>query len=307
LRWGRPVLQGRTEAAGALHPLVTVCVPHYNLGAHLPAALTSLEQQTYRALEVLVIDDGSADPASRAVFEEMRQRHPSFRFLQQDNAGIGATRNRGLREAAGAYFLPVDADNVSRPDMVECFVRAIERRPDVAALTCYFLAFECDEDITAEAFSFACRPTGGPHLLACLRNVYGDANAIFRVEALRAVGGYEEDRGTSFEDWELFVKLVHAGHAVDVLPEALFYYRHRPGGFSRVTDAHANQARVLRQFAGLERLPAPERALLWQALVGTQMRAEHQEACLRSRRHRLADGVYELGRLAARGLRALTR
>src|SRR5262249_31408807 len=103
-------------------PLVTVCIPYYNLAAHLPRTLASLAEQTYPHLEVLVIDDGSTDPAARAVFDQMNDRFSRFRFLRQPNAGIGATRNRGLAEARGDYFLPVDADNVTRPDMVERFV-----------------------------------------------------------------------------------------------------------------------------------------------------------------------------------------
>ena len=53
---------------------------------------------------------------------------------------------------------------------------------------------------------------GGPHVLSCFENVYGDTNAILRTSALRAVGGYENDRGSPWEDWMTFVKLYNAGH-----------------------------------------------------------------------------------------------
>ena len=258
-------------------PLVTVSIAHYNLGRYLPDALASLAAQTYPNLEVLVIDDGSTDAASVAVFREMQAKYPRFRFLTQANAGIGATRNRGLREARGEYFIPMDADNVTRPDMVERLVAGMRRNPDVSALTCYFLAFREDRDLAREDFRYAYRPTGGPHVLASLRNVYGDANAIFRTEHFRAVGGYETDRDTSNEDWEAFVKLVNAGYRIDVLPEHLFYYRHLDGGFSRVTNRYRNHRRVLRQFFEAERLPVAERVALWTALVGCQQRLEQLE------------------------------
>src|SRR5262249_55595604 len=159
---------------------------HYNLGRYLPQTLAALARQTYCNLDVLVIDDGSTDQASIAVFDRMRTLYPRFRFLRQDNAGIGATRNRGLPEARGVYFIPVDADNVSRPDMVERFVSAIQWNPDVHALSCYFLAFRERDDLSRQEFAYAYRATGGPHALASIRNVYGDANGIFRTEALRA-------------------------------------------------------------------------------------------------------------------------
>ncbi|MGL4551549.1 MAG: glycosyltransferase family 2 protein, partial [Gemmataceae bacterium] len=255
---------------GAGTPLVTVVVPFYNLGEFLPEALASLAGQTYAALEVIVIDDGSTDPASAAVFDRMRVCHPAFRFERQPNQGIGATRNAGLHAGRGEYFLPFDADNVARPDLVERYVRAMGRMPEAAALTCDFLAFEHADDIARGRFLYSCRPTGGPFVLAAAQNVYGDACALFRRQALLEVGGFETDRDTSFEDWELFVKMVGRGLTVDVVPEPLFYYRHRAAGFSRATDGFANHQRVLRQFAAASGLPRHERELFGPALAGLE-------------------------------------
>lgn len=277
--------------AGDARPLVTAVVPHYNLGRYLPETLASLAAQTYRNLEVLVIDDGSTDQPSLDVFAQMQSLYPQYRFLRQTNAGIGATRNRGLREANGEYFIPVDADNVARPDMVERLTAAIRRNAGAGAMTCYFLAFEDGFSPTSGPYLYAHRPTGGPHALACIRNVYGDGNAIFRTSAFRAVGGYETDRDASFEDWEAFVKLVHAGHGVGVVPDYLFYYRHREAGFSRVTDDYRNRQRVLRQFMHLECLPPAERAVLWNALFGFHRRADQLRELMR---YRVADRLYGL-------------
>lgn len=289
-------------------PLVTVGIAHYNLGPYLPAALETLAAQTYHNLEVIVIDDGSTDRASLDTLVQMETRYPQWRFLRQPNAGIGATRNRCLAEARGDFFIPVDADNLARPDMVERFVRAILRGPDLSAMTCYFLAFEGDGTGTPDTFLYANRPTGGPHALACIRNVYGDANAIFRTADFRAVGGYETDRGTSCEDWEAFVKLVHAGKRLGVVPDHLFYYRHRAGGFSRVTNWFANHQRVLRQFKQIDHLPPAEGAVLWAALLGFQQHAVQLAERQKCRRYRLADrlhGVFAGVPSAARKLKQL--
>lgn len=270
-------------------PLVTVCVPYFNLGQYLPETLASLAAQTYSAIEVIVIDDGSTDTSSRAVFKDMQERYSRFQFHRHENAGIGATRNRGLALARGDYFVPMDADNIARPDMIERFVQAIRQRPDVAVLTCYFLAFATSADLERGKFLHAYRPTGGPHILACLRNVYGDATAIYRTAALRAIGGWETDRGTSFEDWEAFVKLVHAGHTIDVIPEHLFYYRHLETGFSRTTDGFANHERILRQFRRLEQVSASDRDMLWNILTGLHRRVEQLDARQKGLPSRLVD------------------
>ncbi len=258
-------------------PLVTVAIAHYNLGRYLPDTLATLAAQTYPRIEVIVIDDGSTDAASVEAFEAMRAKYPAWQFHRQANAGIGATRNRCLELATGEFFIPVDADNLAKPDMIATFVTAMQRNPDLAAMTCYFLAFDVDApNLTPEHFLYAHRPVGGPHALAGIRNVYGDANAIFRTAALRAVGGYETDRGTSCEDWEAFVKLVHAGHRLGVVPDHLFYYRHRAGGFSRSTNWFANHQRVLRQFAHAGTLPPAESLALWAALLGFHQELERR-------------------------------
>lgn len=280
-------------------PLVTIGVPYYNLGRYLPDTLTSVAAQTYPHLEVIVVDDGSTDAGSRRAFDELAARHPSFRFVRQPNAGIGATRNRCLREARGELFLPVDADNVARPDMVAKFVTAMRRNPHLTAMTCYYTAFADDDP---GRHLYAVRPAGGPYAMAAIRNVYGDANAVFRTADLRAVGGYEEDRGTSCEDWELFVKLVSGGRRVGVVPDHLFAYRHRDAGFSRVTNRFANHQRVLRQFERCDRLPPGEAAALWPTLLGLQQENERLKDLLRSRRHRLADRLHAAGRRLVRAV-----
>ena len=275
-------------------PLVTIGMAHYNLGGYLPQALASLAEQTYRNLEVIVIDDGSTDPLSQKVFAQQEARYPQFRFLRQENAGIGATRNRALAEAHGEFFLTVDADNVARPDMIERFVAALQRNPDLSAVSCYYLAFRNDDELRRGVHSYAYRPAGGPHILACCRNVYGDANALFRTAALRSVGGYETDRDTSWEDLEVFVKLVHAGHRVDVLPDYLFYYRHLDSGWSRVTSGYLNQQRVLRQLIRQEVLPEADRLALWNLTAGLIRQNEHLLKVLHSLRYRLADRAHNL-------------
>ena len=179
--------------------------------------------------------------------------------------------------------------------------------PISAPSACYYLAFRNDDELRRQVYPYAYRPAGGPHVLAGYRNVYGDANALFRTAALRSVGGYEIDRDTSWEDLEVFVKLVHAGHCVDVLPDYLFYYRHLESGWSRVTSGYLNHQRVLRQLIRQESLPLTERIALWNALVGLQKQNEHLRLVLKSLRYRLANRVHALFELVAapEGQRAL--
>src|SRR5262249_46964968 len=234
--------------------------------------------------------------------------YSAWQFHRQANAGIGATRNRCLELARGEFFVPVDADNLAKPDMIAKFVTGMQRNPELASMTCYFLAFDVDApNLKPDSFLYALRPPGGPHALAGIRNVYGDANAIFRTSALRAVGGYGTDRGTSCEDWEAFVKLVHGGHKIGIVPDHLFYYRHRPGGFSRSTNWFANHQRVLRQFAHAGALSPADSLLLWSALLGFPQKLEPLTTAPPPRRHRLADRIHALLKKPAKWLKGETK
>jgi glycosyltransferase involved in cell wall biosynthesis len=257
-------------------PLVSLVVPFYNLGDYLPEALASLAAQDYPHTEVIVVDDGSTDLESLHVLECMKREYPTYRFVRQHNQGLGAARNAGLAAARGEFFLPLDADNIARPDMVSRFVNALERNPSVSAVTCYFLAFTDTPDIAAEQYAYAYRPCGGPFVAAALRNVYGDANGMFRTAALRAIGGYETDKDTTCEDWEMYVKLARTGHQIDVVPDYLFYYRHRETSLLRTTDHVLNRRRVLRQFFSADGLPRAEQIQLWSALAGFDERHRYQ-------------------------------
>jgi glycosyltransferase involved in cell wall biosynthesis len=256
-------------------PLVSVVVSHYNLGAYLPEALASLAAQTYDPLEVIVVDDGSTCPQSRGVLCEMEAKHPAFRFVRQENGGVGAARTAGLAAARGEYVVFFDADNVALPCMVEKLVAGMRRDPSLSALTCYVLAFH--DGATAKdggrAFAWATAFAGGPHVMACFENVYGDTNAILRVDHLRAVGGYENDRSSPWEDWMTHVKLANAGYRLDVLPEFLFHYRlrgdSRMGTMNRhAEDEYANTQGLIARCFPPDRPPAPrDLADLWRALV----------------------------------------
>ncbi|MEW1610395.1 MULTISPECIES: CDP-glycerol glycerophosphotransferase family protein [unclassified Streptomyces] len=101
-------------------PRLTVVVPLYNVEEYLGACLTSLAEQTMADLEVVLVDDGSTDDGP-ALAREFVDRDPRFRLIRQENAGLGAARNAGVREAhPEAQFLTfVDSDDVVPPGAYE--------------------------------------------------------------------------------------------------------------------------------------------------------------------------------------------
>lgn len=105
--------------------MVSIVVPVYNAEAYLPATLESLRAQTYPALEILLIDDGSTD-ASGKLCRQMARKDPRFRCLAQENQGVSAARNYGLDEAQGTYIQFADADDLLVPEAAATFVHTAE-------------------------------------------------------------------------------------------------------------------------------------------------------------------------------------
>ncbi|GGX41616.1 bifunctional glycosyltransferase/CDP-glycerol:glycerophosphate glycerophosphotransferase [Streptomyces microflavus] len=101
-------------------PRLTVVVPLYNVEEYLGVCLTSLAEQTMADLEVVLVDDGSTDNGP-VLAQEFVDRDPRFRLIRQENAGLGAARNAGVREAdpAAEFLTFVDSDDVVPPGAYE--------------------------------------------------------------------------------------------------------------------------------------------------------------------------------------------
>ncbi len=97
-------------------PLVSVIVPLYNKASYVLRTLESVAAQTVTDFEVIVVDDGSSDGGEALVTNFPDSR---FTLLRQKNAGPGAARNRGLREASAPYVAFIDADDVWLDEFLE--------------------------------------------------------------------------------------------------------------------------------------------------------------------------------------------
>jgi glycosyltransferase involved in cell wall biosynthesis len=105
-------------------------MPLYNKAESVLASVGSVLRQTFAEFELIVVDDGSTDASVRTV---AGLGDPRLRLVGQANAGPGAARNRGLREAAGEYVTFLDADDEWEPEFLDRAVTALDRNPDSGA------------------------------------------------------------------------------------------------------------------------------------------------------------------------------
>lgn len=108
----------------------SVVIPLYNKEPYVARAIASVQAQTVRDFEIIVVDDDSTDGSTRAV--ELLAA-PGLRLIRQDNAGVSAARNRGIREARGRWIAFLDADDLWKPDYLETMSGLMERYPAAGA------------------------------------------------------------------------------------------------------------------------------------------------------------------------------
>ncbi len=219
----------------ATEPLVSVCLLHFNRPNYLRYALESLHRQDYRNFEVVLVDDGSTDPDALHFLDALE---PDFQargwtILREENRFRGAARNAAARAARGEYLLFMDDDNCAKPNEISTFVRAA-LNTDTDICTCFMEMFSGDD---------APRPDAGPGrkwlflggcaALGLIRNCFGDTNALIKASAYQQLQGFGEEYGMGHEDWELFGRAVLNGFRLQVVPEALFWYRHSDVGRER--------------------------------------------------------------------------
>ncbi len=117
----------------ALSPLVSIIIPLYNAEETIDSCLQSCLKQTYKNLEIIVIDDGSSDN-SWAIVQTYRLAHPQIRPFKQNRGGVTEARNYGMRKAAGQYLFFMDADDELPLQSLNVLVeRAMETQADITA------------------------------------------------------------------------------------------------------------------------------------------------------------------------------
>jgi glycosyltransferase involved in cell wall biosynthesis len=194
---------------------ISVIVPCFDDGATLSETLRSLEGQ--EAHELVVVDDGSTDPETLAVLDELETE--GTRIVHRPNGGLAAARMTGVEATSAPYVHPLDADDILGEGALARLADALDGRPDVAAAW---------GDV--ELFgTIALRPDVpvalDPWLLTFFNPVPG--TCLIRRSALESVGGWRLAGG--YEDWDLWLSFAERGYRGTYVPGTMLRYRQRSG------------------------------------------------------------------------------
>lgn len=213
---------------------ISVLVPCFNDGAYLADAIASVRAQTCQDFEIVIVDDGSTDPATRSAVDALAG--PGVRVLRTANRGLPAARNHAAAHASGGIFCALDADDRLAPEWFEKALAVLDSRPDVSFVSHWL------ETFGDERWTWTPERCDLPSLLA--RNAVNGA-ALVRREAFEQAGGYDETMREGCEDWDFWLRLVERGHQGHIIPEVLFFYRRRAESMSRVMLDEAAYRRPL--------------------------------------------------------------
>lgn len=127
------------------NPAISLVIPVYNVEKYLQKALKSVQNQTFKNFEVIIVDDGSTDQ-SIDIIKEFCQNNENFIFITQENKGPGAARNKALKMCRGDYIGFMDSDDYLEPEFLESLYNAaIENDADIAC--CNFNLYYPENDM----------------------------------------------------------------------------------------------------------------------------------------------------------------
>lgn len=184
---------------------VSVIIPAYNYAGYLPEAIESVLNQTFRDFELLVVDDGSTDNTREVMRAFLHD--PKARYVYQENQGLAAARNAGIRNTNGEFVAFLDADDVWLEQKLEKQVEIMDSKPEVGLVytDIYFIDGE-GKILTDRQWARRRKKTMFEDLLFSNVITGSASSSLIRRECLDRVGLFDESF-KSLEDLDLWLRI----------------------------------------------------------------------------------------------------
>jgi glycosyltransferase involved in cell wall biosynthesis len=199
-------------------PRASVIMPVFDPGPFLAQALASVAAQTFRDWELVIVDDGSTDPATVARLDEAARR-PGITLVRTENRGTAAARNTAVEHARGEVIVPLDADDHLAPTFLERTVPILEAEPAVGVVHTWIGLVGGHHGVWR---------TGAFTLRELLARCTIHVTSPFRRHVWEDVGGWDSRFHESSEDWDFWLGAAARGVTARCVPEVLAYYRRSP-------------------------------------------------------------------------------
>lgn len=238
-------------------PLISIIIPIYNIKEYLPRCVHSITAQTYKNLEILLVDDGSTDGTGE-LCEELAKEDLRIRVFHKENGGSSSARNLGIAKATGEYLGFVDSDDYIGSDMYERLYEGIEKYNVTVA---QIGRDELDEE--GRQLPNICEP---PHSAICMESVdflrellmhRGDCSFCTKLFQRKLLEKRQFPVGALNEDFHLLIQLLPQIGMIASLPQQDYHVFCRLGsntrkqdGFSRVFADNVDNADMVMEIVG---------------------------------------------------------
>ncbi len=263
-------------------------MPAYQSAWSIGAAASSVLWQSYRDLELVVVDDGSTDQTAEVV----EALEGPVRLIRQENAGVAAARNRGIEAATGELIAFCDADDLWFAEHLAALLGVYERAGGIATSNCYWLF---PRGIHPSRTRYKGRfPEPERQRQAILEQNFVSTMSLFPRSLVDEIGPFDESLRRA-EDWDFWLRAIYAGRRVSLQRQPLALYRWGATGLS--SGRREMDADIEAIFDGLEQrvaLTEEERTYVGRRRAGPGPRVLGREGdvALRDRSYRAAARAY---------------
>jgi glycosyltransferase involved in cell wall biosynthesis len=198
---------------------VSVIIPSFNHAQYVSEAIESVLTQTYKEIEIIVVDDGSIDNTKEVLAPYIKEER--IRYIYQENHGLAAARNKGLEAAQGRYIKFLDSDDLLYPQQIEGQVDQIKTGDNFFSISDYCLLRP-----RGEIANFQYQPTEeGRQLAAFFEANQAPVHAyLVPKDLIQKAGGFDVNLKTC-EDWDLWIRILQEGAVIKHFPYMGCCYR----------------------------------------------------------------------------------
>lgn len=253
-----------TQTSASSVGLVSVIIPAYNACVTVERTISSVVNQTYSNLEVLVVDDGSTDETALLV-QRMADADPRIRLLQKPNGGLVSARNFGIAHASGEFIAPIDADDLWHPEKIAKQVRLMRERGDRGGLVyCWSREIDAQDRVLRDVSP--CSLRGNVYAALIIRNFVSSGAPLVRKRCVEEVGGYDATLLARGADCCADLKFnldIAERFEFDLVPEFLFLYRVQAGSMSTDIEAMLRSQNVVTEKIRARHPELPNKVFRW--------------------------------------------
>jgi glycosyltransferase involved in cell wall biosynthesis len=258
---------------------VSVLIPAFNAAKYLPVAIDSVVSQTLLDWQIMLVNDGSTDDTDQVVAPYLEKLGNKIRYIKQENRGLPAARNTGIRESSGEYLALLDADDIWLPSRLSESVEALSNKPQAG------LSYALITQIDPEGHLGYTFPGNGKHgegriaPYIYMRKIELPCPTLtFRRKCLDEVGLFDETMRAT-EDRDLWLRIA-LKYEVAFVPKVLAYYRISPQSMSADPERMLRAQRVfIRKHFGQKGCGVRPRQIAW-----ARAYKQHAEALSRQKR-----------------------